>query len=462
MSPSNPPSDKQQINFDLWAQTAAWLEAQAVGLCIEKIVFLDIWRLVIIWSQGGLLIDLHPQFANALFLETPIQENKWRRTLHIDTTDIRIAPHVGEEVWKKRLEGARLNRSWVSVDGSLHLSLLSKSGPSQLTVRLQARRPNLYWMAQGEIVSLFNSTYKPDQNHPLLVPSAPRPATQELERLWLEREDQLQKKYQSELIQKHYDERIVQTTKKIAKLEKSLKEMADPAKLQHEGLLLQTYRYLYQEGMHQLIVNDWVSGNDYCLQLNDDPLQKQIRGRFHQAKGLQAHQKQVNVQLNALKTQLMEIRKNLRRDLARGFMDSLTTPAIKLVAQVSKPYRGFFYEGARIYIGKTSRDNLFVTFQIAHGNDLWMHVSDYPGSHVVVKAPEITAKIMKAAALLAHHYSQARKKPSIEVTYTEAKWVKKLPGVKTGTVGLQQSQTYLSTYDEPLLQELLTYRDPTL
>ena len=43
--------------------------------------------------------------------------------------------------------------------------------------------------------------------------------------------------------------------------------------------------------------------------------------------------------------------------------------------------------GARIYVGRSPRENVEVTFRIARPDDLWFHARDIPGSHVVLQAP---------------------------------------------------------------------------
>ena len=125
-----------------------------------------------------------------------------------------------------------------------------------------------------------------------------------------------------------------------------------------------------------------------------------------------------------------------------------------------KGIRKFERAGAIFLVGKSSEDNMRLSFKIAHGNDLWLPVQDYPGSHVVVKKASLETKldsdeILTLASLLAHHFSSARKQSEVEVSWTWAKWVKKLPGVKTGTVGLQESKRYFSKQNPELLAQLM-------
>jgi predicted ribosome quality control (RQC) complex YloA/Tae2 family protein len=92
--------------------------------------------------------------------------------------------------------------------------------------------------------------------------------------------------------------------------------------------------------------------------------------------------------------------------------------------------------GARIYVGRSPRENVEVTFRIARPDDLWFHARNIPGSHVVLQAPAggapAEADVALAADLAATH-SKARGAPRVEIDYTERKHVRKQ---RDGTPGL--------------------------
>jgi hypothetical protein len=49
-------------------------------------------------------------------------------------------------------------------------------------------------------------------------------------------------------------------------------------------------------------------------------------------------------------------------------------------------------DGFIVYIGKDSKSNDYLTFNMSDNDDIWMHVKGVPGSHVVVKTKEISSK----------------------------------------------------------------------
>ncbi|MBU6153707.1 MAG: NFACT family protein [Bdellovibrionales bacterium] len=86
-------------------------------------------------------------------------------------------------------------------------------------------------------------------------------------------------------------------------------------------------------------------------------------------------------------------------------------------------------EGLLILAGRNLEENLLVTFGIAKGNDLWLHVKGRPGSHtVILLPPKRTASLdtLLDAAHLCILHSGGRGWGKTEVDYTFRKYVKKI------------------------------------
>src|SRR5437660_2702977 len=98
-------------------------------------------------------------------------------------------------------------------------------------------------------------------------------------------------------------------------------------------------------------------------------------------------------------------------------------------------------DGLEILVGRAAHDNDHLTFKIAKPNDLWLHASDYGGSHVVIRNPtrkDIPHRTIIEAAQLAAHFSQARKDPKVDVHYTQRKFISKPKGAKPGLVRMSR------------------------
>lgn len=93
-------------------------------------------------------------------------------------------------------------------------------------------------------------------------------------------------------------------------------------------------------------------------------------------------------------------------------------------------------DGFDIFIGKNNKQNDYLTLKKAKKNDLWFHVKDAPGSHVILKNDnrDFTNNSLLTAAKLAAKYSSLSKSQNIPVDYTFKMNVKRHPAKKPGLV----------------------------
>ena len=91
--------------------------------------------------------------------------------------------------------------------------------------------------------------------------------------------------------------------------------------------------------------------------------------------------------------------------------------------------------GYPLLVGKNNIQNDNLTFKIAEKDDLWFHVKDMPGSHVIMVTggEEPSESDYTEAAEAAAYYSKATAGP-VAVDYTKVRNVKKPAGAKPGFV----------------------------
>lgn len=114
--------------------------------------------------------------------------------------------------------------------------------------------------------------------------------------------------------------------------------------------------------------------------------------------------------------------------------------------------------GFKILVGKNDRDNDQLSFQIAKGNDLWLHAAHFSGSHVVVqnkKGKEVDQESLQDAMQLALHFSKAKDEKMEEVTITQCKYLSKPKGGAPGKVLLSRHKNRMVRKDEKRLDRLL-------
>ena len=107
-----------------------------------------------------------------------------------------------------------------------------------------------------------------------------------------------------------------------------------------------------------------------------------------------------------------------------------------------------------ILVGRSARDNDYLTLQVGKPNDFWLHVAPTSGCHVIVRNPENLSRLPKAtlreAAGLAVHHSKSRDGGRVAVHYTRRKFVSKRRGAPAGQVQLKRYDTVrASARDRP-------------
>lgn len=113
----------------------------------------------------------------------------------------------------------------------------------------------------------------------------------------------------------------------------------------------------------------------------------------------------------------------------------------KKKAKPSKPLHYQTESGADIFIGKNSKQNDYITLKVARKDDLWFHVKDSPGSHLILKGDQINDEDIEAAAYLAALNSSRCNDNKVDVDYTLRKNVNKAKGAKDGMVYYENFST---------------------
>ena len=113
-------------------------------------------------------------------------------------------------------------------------------------------------------------------------------------------------------------------------------------------------------------------------------------------------------------------------------------------------------DGFPILVGRNNAQNDRLTLKTARGRDLWFHVKNAPGSHVVVLGggQRIPERTQTEAAILAAVHSSQNSGAKVQVDYTEVKNVWKANGAKPGMVLYETYETAVVTPDPALAQRL--------
>lgn len=113
-------------------------------------------------------------------------------------------------------------------------------------------------------------------------------------------------------------------------------------------------------------------------------------------------------------------------------------------------------DGYTILVGRNNKQNDKLTTKIASKLDIWLHVHNITGSHVIIitngeTPPDST---IEDACMLAVYHSKAKKSAQVPVDYCLVKYVKKPNGSKPGMVIFTHNKTAYITPDENRIERL--------
>ena len=277
---------------------------------------------------------------------------------------------------------------------------------------------------------------------------------------------------EQELLQKTVLSELRKTEKKISALEHdlSLSNDADTFRIIADSLMAALYQI--QKGASSCSVPNIYDGT--LLQVTLSPVltpAENAQKYYKKYNKLKRAREEIAIHLGEatdMRTWLESVEASLRlattRQETEEIKEELQTAGILPVPKrkphasgKSSPLQIVFSESTRIYIGKNNRQNEEVTFRIATGSDLWLHVQKIPGSHVVIKTtlPEPEPEALDAAVRLAAYFSKARGGSQVPVDCVPRRFVKKPPGARPGFVIFTNQKTFYTTPDEAFIKNLL-------
>ena len=259
---------------------------------------------------------------------------------------------------------------------------------------------------------------------------------------------------------------------KLHKLEKTLFDSQNSDDYRIKGDLLYASLPLIQKGMRQVTVDNYYDGTKMTIDL--DP---RFDGKTNANRYYNKYQKAKN-SLKVLNEQIDKTKEEI------DYFDSLNTlidnasyyDALEMKEELEnlgylrkKERKGIKHkkkdphyhtfttkDGILIYVGKNNLQNDFITFKKAKKTDMWFHVKDMPGSHVIVHSDHLDEYTIRLAANIAAYFSKGKNSSSVPVNYTQVKTLKKPTGNKPGLVLLGHYKTIYIDPDDSFYEEIET------
>ena len=147
---------------------------------------------------------------------------------------------------------------------------------------------------------------------------------------------------------------------------------------------------------------------------------------------------------------------DIRRELYESGYASRMKNYVAQKPQKPKPARYVTSGGYEVLCGKNNSQNDYITTKLAEDGDIWFHVKNIPGSHVVIRCGGVTPpdEDMTQAAVIAATNSKAGEGENVAVDYTPIRYIKKPNGSRPGFVIYHTNKTAYVTPDPELCKRL--------
>ena len=246
---------------------------------------------------------------------------------------------------------------------------------------------------------------------------------------------------------KYVDTQIKKFEKILKNIDIDLKKNGNYENYKNTGDILAANMHLLKHGMDKITVFDFYNNCDITISLDlllspNDNLNFYYN-RYNKGKRTET----------ALNARLLDIKNEIKYfEEVKLFIEKETDfvgieeienelkfsgkKKIKLNKAKKRELLSFEYNGFKIFVGRNNKENEEITFNRGTSRDIWLHVKDIPGSHVLIirEQKEVDGDTLLYAAKLAGEFSKANKGDKVTVDYCEKKFVKKIKNSKPGNV----------------------------
>ncbi len=282
-------------------------------------------------------------------------------------------------------------------------------------------------------------------------------------------------------LEQRLEDQFDRLPRRIDNIDSDLERIDDAEEYRRRGELLKSAYGDVEPGDTSVTVQDYFDDDLPSVDIPLDPakdLQENIEDYFHEYHRLTRARDKVEDRLlesMELRDRIADARRRLERlekaEELRDFLDELESDRIlesgtgqrssgqKQQAPLP-PYRKFTAtSGKPILVGRNARKNDKLTTSVARGRDLWLHARNFPGAHVVLrmrKDDELESEDLVDAATLAAYFSEGRRDTVVDITYTDAKYVRKPSGAPPGSVTIGGGGSTISVrLEDDRLERLL-------
>lgn len=246
----------------------------------------------------------------------------------------------------------------------------------------------------------------------------------------------------------------------LSLLEDEALEKQDFIKYKEQGDILAASIYTLKRGMTSLTTYDFYNNKEISIPLDpqitpQENLEKLYKKYNKLKRGMEANKRrfiEINEELNYLNSIKLFIDNSSNTDNLKLIQEELISQGyIKLQQKKGNRkkqikeigYGVLEFEGFKILYGRNNIENDNLTFKVASKDDIWLHSKNIPGSHVIIKANEITEEMLLKGAEVAAYFSKSSTGDKISVDYTKKRYINKPKGSKPGFVTYENEKNIL-------------------
>ncbi|MBN2605266.1 MAG: NFACT family protein [Bacilli bacterium] len=290
-----------------------------------------------------------------------------------------------------------------------------------------------------------------------------------LDRYYFERDSIDIIKQKSKDLVKFIKNHINKAKTKYEKLQKELMNTSSRDEFRVKGELIQANMHHITKGETKLTCNNYYTNEDIIIEL--DPKLTPIENSekyFKKYKKLKISIPYIEEQIQDsllekkyFEELLHQIENATLKDIEEIKEELEDKNYLKRKNVVNKKKKRPNYEtfvdkdGVEILVGKNNIQNEYISHKLAKHNEVWFHVKEAPGSHVIVrKSFPLSETTIRTAAQLASYFSKLRLSNSVPVDYLEVRYLKKVPGRINSFVTYKNNKTIYIDPDESFILDL--------
>lgn len=254
----------------------------------------------------------------------------------------------------------------------------------------------------------------------------------------------------------------------IRSAEKAIESNSGYEDLRYKADLLSASSYLIKRGQDSVTVTDWnAGGKEITIELDKSLTPggnvQACYDRYQKAKGtydnaveerdrLREEYRAVESRFNKALEDTGDEQVNIRH--LKAILDK-TAPAVQVQ---EGPGIRTTSGGFQIIAGRNAKENDDLLRHHVKGNDMWLHTRDFPGGYVFIKFRRdktIPLDVLLDAANIAVLYSKGRNSSSVDLYYTQVKYLRRAKDGKTGLVLPTQEKNLTIKPDPARIARLL-------